>query len=257
MDNIDFDSLFAQRIEYMDFTTDEYVIINRLKNKLAQLGVNVNDINNVLFEFYNFFEIPITLSEIEQVPMVSSYSFLTIPINYIMNDNNDDDSFLPPLILPNEELSISNEELSLPNEELHLPNEELPQINDLQSTSNILNILASMLQNVLPEQSQSTMIFEYTTIQPININRVLEDVVVTTSENSLENLNILKITKEMNENCTICMEIMNEDDEYLDLECKHVFHKNCLETYLKNYNHICPVCRKDIGEPDAQINQQL
>ena len=40
---------------------------------------------------------------------------------------------------------------------------------------------------------------------------------------------------------------MNEDEEYLDIECKHIFHKECLETYLKNYNHICPVCRKDIG----------
>ena len=64
---------------------------------------------------------------------------------------------------------------------------------------------------------------------------------------------ILKITKEMNEKCTICMIEMNEDEEYLDIECKHIFHKDCLETYLKNYNHICPVCRKDIGKSYAHI----
>jgi E3 ubiquitin-protein ligase RHA2 len=89
-------------------------------------------------------------------------------------------------------------------------------------------------------------------VQPLNT--VMEDVVVTTDEKTLNTLDILKITKDMNEKCTICLYDMNEDEEYFDIECKHIFHKDCLETYLKNYNHICPVCRNEIGESNPNIN---
>jgi hypothetical protein len=81
----------------------------------------------------------------------------------------------------------------------------------------------------------------------------LEDIVVTTDENTLNTINILKITSDMKENCSICLSEMIENDEYMDLECKHIFHKECLRTYLKNYNHICPICRKDIGKSYPNI----
>ena len=86
-------------------------------------------------------------------------------------------------------------------------------------------------------------------VQPPNNNRTfMEDVLVTTDENTLNKLNVSKITKDMNEKCMVCIEEMNEDEEYFDIKCKHIFHKDCLETYLKNYNHICPVCRNEIGD---------
>jgi hypothetical protein len=32
-----------------------------------------------------------------------------------------------------------------------------------------------------------------------------------------------------------------------ELKCKHMFHTECIETYLKQYNHKCPVCRSEVG----------
>ena len=48
--------------------------------------------------------------------------------------------------------------------------------------------------------------------------------------------------------CGVILLIKDMGDTMLDIECKHYFHKECLTEYLKKYNHICPVCRKEIGE---------
>ena len=176
--------LFAYRIQYMDITINEQQIIRRLKNKLLDLGYAMEDLNSILFSFYNYFDINMSLSEIENVNIDDNVVF-------IMNDN------LP--LLPN-----------------------------------LLNLLLGY----------SNISFEQVLVEPSN---TMNDIVVTTDENSLNNFTILKISNQQNEKCAICMIEMNEDEEYLDIECKHIFHKECLETYLKNYNHICPVCRKDIG----------
>ena len=209
--------LFAYRIQIMDIITEEYSIIRRLKTYLTELGYN--NINAILYSFYCYFDIPMTLSEIENVQPNNYSNILFINMNYTNNLEqlnepiNDIDDDMPPLVE-----ATNNEQ----------PTNIFP---------NILNILLGMpsLQNVY---------FNQVLVPP---NNNLSDVIITTDENSLNNLSILKILKEQIEKCTICMEEMNEEDEYFDIECKHIFHKACLETYLKNYNHICPVCRKEIG----------
>lgn len=34
------------------------------------------------------------------------------------------------------------------------------------------------------------------------------------------------------EECTICLEFMNDTNEHI-LNCKHVFHINCIESWIK------------------------
>lgn len=45
------------------------------------------------------------------------------------------------------------------------------------------------------------------------------------------------------EKCTICLDIIENNE--VNLECKHIFHKNCIEGWNKHKN-TCPVCRKPI-----------
>jgi hypothetical protein len=208
--------LFAYRFYTMDINNDEYYIIRKLKQKLIELNYRDDELNPIIYSFYNYFDIPITLSEIENIQINNYSNIIFFDINQIIpNNNNDIDDIddMPPLVEVTDYQSI----LTMP----YMPN--------------LFNIILG-INPVVP--------FNQVLVQP---NNIFNDVVVTTDENSLNNLHILKIDIEQNEKCTICMEEMIENDEYFDIECKHIFHKGCLETYLKNYNHICPVCRKDIG----------
>ena len=46
-------------------------------------------------------------------------------------------------------------------------------------------------------------------------------------------------------NCTICLEDIPKDTEIYKLKCKHNFHSECLENWLKE-KLSCPICRKKI-----------
>jgi hypothetical protein len=85
-------------------------------------------------------------------------------------------------------------------------------------------------------------------ISSILLQPSIQDVVVTTDEDDLSKMTVYTIDELIQDKCSICMSGFEKGDEYLDIECKHKFHKECLTTYLQKYNHICPVCRTDIGK---------
>lgn len=55
--------------------------------------------------------------------------------------------------------------------------------------------------------------------------------------------------------CVVCLAEFKHDEEINCLSCGHVFHKLCLEKWLKNWNVTCPLCRNYImpkeGEEDT------
>jgi hypothetical protein len=217
--------LFAYRLLYMDISIDENYIIIKLKHKLIELNYQVEDINIILYSFYNYFDIPITLSEIEnvQIQTISNIIFIN---NYNDDYNQTDYDDMPPL---------------------EYNDDDMPPLED-----NILNMpyMPNLLNIILGYQTNP---FNQVLVEPNNnvFNNVFNDVIITTNEQSLNNISILKISNDMDIKCMICIEEMNENEEYFNIECKHIFHKGCLETYLRNYNHICPICRKEIGDSQA------
>jgi hypothetical protein len=230
-----FNDLFAHRLDYMDYNQNENEIIRYLKMKLIELENSEENLDNILFSFYNYFDIPITLSEIE---------------NININNNNSNSNNIYNLLFGN---IINNQELEPDVDDY----DDMPPLEPASAVINFTNLINVLLGRQL---TINNVHFEQILAPPLNINQTINhminpmtDVLVTTDENTLNTLNILKITKDMNEKCTICIFEMNEDEEYLDIECKHIFHKDCLDTYLKNYNHICPVCRKEIGQSNVHL----
>jgi hypothetical protein len=205
MNTLTFDDLFAYRLQLLDQTTDEYVVINRFKIKLLADGVLDNELNEYVYNFYLIYDIPITIGEIENVPIQSPFSeFVTREYNDNLQESEDD---------------------------VHQP----VQIDMRTSVEDLYNLL-NFLQNVMNGDIQQPM----------------EDITVTTDKNSLDKIQTLKITKNMNERCTICMDDMKEGEDYYNLTCKHIFHIDCIKEYLLNYNHMCPLCKEEIG--DKKIN---
>jgi hypothetical protein len=54
--------------------------------------------------------------------------------------------------------------------------------------------------------------------------------------------------------CTICLDDFEKDSNVLITKCKHLFHKDCCDTWLKNYSVKCPICKSKIVAGKAQIN---
>jgi len=209
MNNLSYDDLFAYRLQLLDQTTDEYVVINRFKIKLLADGVLEDKLNEYVYNFYLIYDIPITLAEIENVPIQSPFS------EFVTQEYENDES------------GSEEEEGVSPAQPVH--------IDMMTSVEDLYNVL-TFLQNVVN-----------------SVNPQMEDVVVTTDEKSLDKIKTLKITKEMNEKCTICMDDMKEGEEYYNLTCKHIFHIDCIKEYLLNYNHQCPLCKEEIGEKKINV----
>ncbi|KAK6938195.1 Zinc finger, RING-type [Dillenia turbinata] len=51
-----------------------------------------------------------------------------------------------------------------------------------------------------------------------------------------------KIRPDLNE-CAICLLKLEEGDRLREIQCKHVFHKDCLGSWLQHHLATCPLCR--------------
>jgi hypothetical protein len=81
----------------------------------------------------------------------------------------------------------------------------------------------------------------------LNHTNTFEDVIVTTNDEDIKSLNKKILDTNLELDCTICLENMKKDESITELNCLHNFHSNCIETYLSQYNHKCPICRSEIG----------
>ncbi|CAN8267006.1 unnamed protein product [Cochlearia groenlandica] len=46
--------------------------------------------------------------------------------------------------------------------------------------------------------------------------------------------------------CIVCLSKLKEGEEVRKLDCRHVFHKKCLEGWLQHLNFNCPLCRSPL-----------
>ena len=61
-------------------------------------------------------------------------------------------------------------------------------------------------------------------------------------------LKIHKVNSDDNlllDECSICLERYVVNDKVLNLKCRHSFHKDCINIWLKD-NNTCPQCRENI-----------
>tara|TARA_B100000575_G_C23101372_1_gene635436 strand:+ start:830 stop:1627 length:798 start_codon:yes stop_codon:yes gene_type:complete len=57
--------------------------------------------------------------------------------------------------------------------------------------------------------------------------------------------NLIIDEKIKEENCSICMEQFQDNETVVQLECNHLFHKNCIDPW-KEKNEKCPLCKTDM-----------
>ncbi|XP_042754166.1 probable E3 ubiquitin-protein ligase XERICO isoform X1 [Lactuca sativa] len=64
----------------------------------------------------------------------------------------------------------------------------------------------------------------------------------------------LTINCRSKEECSVCLVEFDPDSEINRLSCGHVFHKSCVEKWLKYWNITCPLCRNHMMIPKEEEN---
>lgn len=64
------------------------------------------------------------------------------------------------------------------------------------------------------------------------------------------NIKTSKYIGENNESCTICSDDIENNQDIIELKCKHIFHPNCIEEWVM-YKPECPVCRGEVDVIDT------
>lgn len=82
-------------------------------------------------------------------------------------------------------------------------------------------------------------------------NDSLVDVKVTLTENEFNKLTMFssEVLSDDSVECAICMDCMKHSKTIVtQLPCKHLFHRDCISSWLLVESTTCPVCRIDIRD---------
>jgi transglutaminase/protease-like cytokinesis protein 3 len=85
-----------------------------------------------------------------------------------------------------------------------------------------------------------------------NLNDNIKIIITEDDFNKFERINYDSINKDNND-CLICIESFNENDEIVKIKCNHYFHCNCIKSWLCNESNKCPICRIEVGNGKALI----
>ena len=109
---------------------------------------------------------------------------------------------------------------------------------------NLNNILSALQSSGIPIQIQTMPIAGFNSFQ---------DVRTTLQEDEMNKIRKYKSDKTLEEKCSVCMTSIKTEQEVSELPCKHEFHSECIEPWLKDYNYKCPICRQEVGKPKHNI----
>lgn len=110
----------------------------------------------------------------------------------------------------------------------------------------IVRVMLEMRKNLQENKNWDIILFNYVSIktwekpQPIINDETLNNIIPLKYAN-----NHPSISKFIGL-CSICRENIDTKKLHRELPCNHVFHPECVDTWLLQCNATCPICRKSI-----------
>ena len=195
-----------------------------------------------------------------------------IPINDISNENDSVTNMLHNIYT---EVSSNNNEI---NNEINnnyygniLNNHDMLRdfFNNNNLLNNIFNDINPLLLNTENESSNLNDIFNNLLNNTNNNNRSLNNVYqdsllndkpkyknVLSDKGKQQLKNILfKDSSKYNNSCPIYYTDFQEDDNVIELPCKHCFTPEAIEKWLKEEQALCPICRFKLDSKEEKINE--
>jgi hypothetical protein len=133
--------------------------------------------------------------------------------------------------------------------------EALMNINNVPTQQNVINDTINSINNLntLVQALSNPIFTNVELLNPQNMNRRMEDVVVALDRGDLDKLRVSIYTdfddhdKNDREMCSVCFEKFIDSDICRELKCKHLYHQICIDKWL-NEHITCPVCREECGK---------
>lgn len=129
-------------------------------------------------------------------------------------------------------------------------------LDNYEQVENEMKYVRNELKHQLIQQSRSLLLMRrmldiMTLNDTNNINYdELEDVKLIVEQDKLDKIPLKKyselITDEIK--CAICINEFKNNDLIRDIKCKHIFHKECIDKWLKEESYKCPNCKCQIAE---------
>ena len=129
-----------------------------------------------------------------------------------------------------------------------------------RTTSSLLDAIFGLLRDRNTEESNMESIINM--IMANDNNRygnppASKEVVNSLEKVKIDEENLKLLRKNSNcENCSVCKDDFELDQQIVNLPCKHVFHEDCLSPWLTERNS-CPTCRYELptDDPDYEARK--
>lgn len=195
------------------------------EDNILQEDEPINNINRLLNNMFDFSQ-----------PNLFNINNQRSNINIDQENDNNNDSV--EALFPEADINIET------NVRTYLPNV------NINPEFNLENLFGSDMFSDSMINTLMTLFLEGRTT--IN-EQEFEDVKITLTEDEFNKLNNIILSDEnindyINKDCNICMDEYKKDETVINLDCKHIFHKDCIKNWLLNEKVSCPVCRKDTRE---------
>ena len=115
------------------------------------------------------------------------------------------------------------------------------------------NILPNTF-NTINNTSANNFLQNFLNILNIQNPQNMEDVRATLGKEGEKEIKHYNLKEDKEGTCSVCMMSFEKDQEVSELKCGHIFHKECIMKWLKEYNYKCPVCRAECGKPKFNLN---
>ena len=113
------------------------------------------------------------------------------------------------------------------------------------------NMQFNMGMNMMNNMNMMNMMNNINNMDDLNLDNGVDS-------NILNRLEVIKIRDVSNldaekKNCVICLEEFKEGDDGIYLPCFHLFHKNCINEWLRRHDD-CPVCKFKLTYENMNLN---